>query len=145
MTTQFPIGHTTPQALVPSPPTARAGTPAAMKATINGRRLALAILLCVTAVGSAAAQSFNEDIWMRAGTQASRARFDNEVLQARTDGTIKRWAPTLVEVPLRSGRSRLHALRAYPIDADSSIRPTVTNEPTNVVRESRDTTLVAGE
>ena len=144
MTTQSPSKHATHQALALSP-TTPAGLPKAMKASINGRRLALTFLLSVVAAGSATAQSFNEDIWMRAGTQASRARFNNEVLQARADGTIKRWAPTLVEVPLRSGRTRSYVLRDYPVDADSSIRPTVTNEPTIVVRESRDTTLAAGE
>jgi len=138
MTTQFSTSYATPQAPVLSP------TMAPARPSITGLRLAFTFLLSVVAVGSAAAQSFNEDSWIRASTQASRARVNNEILQARADGKIKRWAPTLIEVPFKSGRSRAYAPRDYPIDAGSN-RAAATGAPTVVVQASRDITLTVGE
>jgi len=144
MTTQPSTKCAAPQGHVRSPTTAPAGTLKATKSSIDSLRYAFTFLLSVVAVGSATAQSFNDDIWMRASTQASRARINNEILQARADGTIKRWAPTLVEVPLKSGRSRAYPLRDYPADV-ASTRATATSEPAVVGRESHGATLTVGE
>lgn len=145
MAPKFSTRYATPEAQALSPGEASAGTSAAMKSSVNGLRLAITFALSVVAVGSAAGQSFNDDIWMRANSQASRTRINNEILQARADGTIKRWAPTLIEVPLKSSRSRAYAPRDYPADTGSSNRATATTEPTLVARESRDTVLTVGE
>jgi hypothetical protein len=50
-------------------------------------------------------QSSDQDMWMRGNTQAARDRTDSEIRQARSDGTIKRWSPAFVEIPLKHRRA----------------------------------------
>ncbi len=63
---------------------------------------ALSVLLSLFGLGSAMAQSIDQDVTLGANTQATRDRVISEISQARADGTIKRWSPVLVEVPFRA-------------------------------------------
>ena len=67
-----------------------------------GIQAALSILLSVFGLGSAMAQSIDQDMTLGANTQATRDRVIAELRQARTDGAIKRWSPILVEVPFKA-------------------------------------------
>ncbi len=67
-----------------------------------GMQAALSILLSVFGLGSAMAQSIDQDMTIGADTQATRDRVISELRQARTDGTIKRWSPILIEVPFKA-------------------------------------------
>ena len=67
-----------------------------------GIQAALSILLSVFGLGSAMAQSIDQDMALSANTQATRDRVISELRQARTDGTIRRWSPILVEVPFKA-------------------------------------------
>lgn len=67
-----------------------------------GMQAALSILLSVFGLGSAMAQSIDQDMILGADTQATRDRVISELRQARTDGTIKRWSPILIEVPFKT-------------------------------------------
>ncbi len=67
-----------------------------------GIQAALSILLSVFGLGSAMAQSIDQDMTLGANTQATRDRVISELRQDRTDGTIKRWSPILVEVPFKA-------------------------------------------
>ncbi len=67
-----------------------------------GMQAALSILLSVFGLGSAMAQSIDQDMTLGADTQATRDRVISELRQARTDGTIKRWSPILIEVPFKA-------------------------------------------
>ena len=67
-----------------------------------GIQAALSILLSVFGLGSAMAQSIDQDMTLGANTQATRDRVISELRQARNDGTIKRWSPILVEVPFKA-------------------------------------------
>ena len=64
-----------------------------------GIQAALSILLSVFGLGSAMAQSIDQDMTLGANTQATRDRVISELRQARNDGTIKHWSPILVDVP----------------------------------------------
>ena len=66
-----------------------------------GIQAALSILLSVFGLGSAMAQSIDQDMTVGADTQATRDRVISELRQARNDGTIKRWSPILVEIPFK--------------------------------------------
>ena len=67
-----------------------------------GIQAALSILLSVFGLGSAMAQSIDQDMTLGANTQATRDRVISELRQDRTDGTIKRWSPILVELPFKA-------------------------------------------
>ena len=67
-----------------------------------GIQAALSVLLSLFGLGSAMAQSIDQDMTLGANTQATRDRVISELRQARTDGTIKRWSPILVEVPFKA-------------------------------------------
>ena len=67
-----------------------------------GIQAALSILLSVFGLGSAMAQSIDQDMALGANTQATRDRVISEIRQARDDGTIKHWSPILVEVPFKA-------------------------------------------
>ena len=67
-----------------------------------GIQAALSILLSLFGLGSAMAQSIDQDMTLGANTQATRDRVISELQQARTEGTIKRWSPILVEVPFKA-------------------------------------------
>ena len=64
-----------------------------------GIQAALSMLLSVFGLGSAMAQSIDQDMTLGANTQATRDRVISELRQARDDGTIKHWSPILVDVP----------------------------------------------
>ena len=66
-----------------------------------GIQAALSILLSVFGLGSAMAQSIDQDMTLGANTQATRDRVISELRQARNDGTIKHWSPILVDVPFK--------------------------------------------
>ena len=66
-----------------------------------GIQAALSILLSVFGLGSAMAQSIDQDMTLGANTQATRDRVISELRQARSDGTIKHWSPILVDVPFK--------------------------------------------
>ena len=53
-----------------------------------GIQAALSILLSVFGLGSAMAQSIDQDMALSANTQATRDRVISELRQARTDGTF---------------------------------------------------------
>ena len=59
---------------------------------------ALSVLLSVFGLGSAIAQSIDQDMTLGANTQATRDRVISEIRQARADGTIRRWSPVFVEL-----------------------------------------------
>ena len=80
------------------------GELASTKAYVDGARVAVAILLSIVGFGSAMGQSSDQDMWMRGNTQAARERAASEIRQARSDGTIKRWSPALVEIQLKPRR-----------------------------------------
>ena len=63
---------------------------------------ALSVLLSLFGLGSAMAQSVDQDMALGANTRATRDRVISEISQARADGKIKRWSPLLVEVPVRA-------------------------------------------
>ena len=67
-----------------------------------GIQAALSILLSLFGLGSAMAQSIDQDTAFGANTQATRDRVISELSQARTEGAIKRWSPILVEVPFKT-------------------------------------------
>lgn len=67
-----------------------------------GIQAALSVLLSLFGLGSAMAQSLDQDMTLGANTQATRDRVISELRQARTDGAIKRWSPILVEVPFKA-------------------------------------------
>lgn len=67
-----------------------------------GIQAALSVLLSLFGLGSAMAQSIDQDMTLGANTQATRDRVISELRQARTDGAIKRWSPILVEVPFKA-------------------------------------------
>ena len=63
---------------------------------------ALSVLLSIFGLGSAMAQSIDQDMALGANTQATRDRVVSEIRQAREDGAIKRWSPVLVELPVKA-------------------------------------------
>ncbi len=67
-----------------------------------GIQAALSVLLSLFGLGSAMAQSIDQDMTLGANTQATRDRVISELRQARADGAIKRWSPILVEVPFKA-------------------------------------------
>ena len=67
-----------------------------------GIQAALSVLLSLFGLGSAMAQSIDQDMTLGANTQATRDRVISELRQARDDGTIKHWSPILVEVPFKA-------------------------------------------
>lgn len=103
-----------------------------------GIQAALSILLSVFGLGSAMAQSIDQDMALSANTQATRDRVISELRQARTDGTIKRWSPILVELPFKAPLkgSRFEPLATHRADdsgdrfvpGDNAVRSTaITN------------------
>jgi hypothetical protein len=72
---------------------------------LDGARVAFPILLSLVGFGSAMGQSSDQDMWMRGNTLAARDRTVSEVRQARSDGTIKRWSPAFIEIPLKPRRT----------------------------------------
>ena len=99
-----------------------------------GIQAALSILLSVFGLGSAMAQSIDQDMRLAANTQATRDRVISELRQDRTDGTIKRWSPILVEVPFKAPLkgSRFEPFATHEADgnrdrfgsADTAVRST---------------------
>ena len=67
-----------------------------------GIQAALSVLLALFGLGSAMAQSIDQDMTLGANTQATRDRVISELRQARTDGAIKGWSPILVAVPFKA-------------------------------------------
>ena len=67
-----------------------------------GIQAALSVLLALFGLGSAMAQSIDQDMTLGANTQATRDRVISELRRARTDGAIKRWSPILVEAPFQA-------------------------------------------
>ena len=99
-----------------------------------GIQAALSILLSVFGLGSAMAQSIDQDMRLAANTQATRDRVISELRQDRTDGTIKRWSPILVDVPFKHPLkgSRFEPFASHEADgnrdrfgsADTAVRST---------------------
>ena len=73
-------------------------------------RAAVGVLLSIVGLGSAMGQSLNDDMSLRNGNRAARERFQAEIIQAKVDGRIKRWSPTLYEVPLKARRGPVDPL-----------------------------------
>ena len=99
---------TTNQSQPVSAPTAGTGFPGeslSTKVYVAGIRSVFAVLLSLAGIGSAMAQSADQDMWMRASTQAARERTISEVRQARGDGTIWRWSPAFIEIQLKPRRT----------------------------------------
>jgi hypothetical protein len=67
-----------------------------------GIRSAVAILLSFIGLGSAMGQANTDDWSMRANSIATRERIRAEIVQAKDEGKIKRWAPILYTVPLNT-------------------------------------------
>ncbi len=99
-----------------------------------GIQAALSILLSVFGLGSAMAQTIDQDMTLGANTQATRDRVISELRQARDDGTIKHWSPILVEVPFKAPLkgSRFEPFATHEADgnrdrfgpADTAVRST---------------------
>ena len=67
-----------------------------------GIQAALSVLLSLFGLGSAMAQSIDQDMTLGANTQATRDRVISEIRQARADGAIRSWSPVLVDVPFKA-------------------------------------------
>ena len=67
-----------------------------------GIQAALSVLLSLFGLGSAMAQSIDQDMTLGANTQATRDRVISEIRQARADGAIRSWSPVFVEVPFKA-------------------------------------------
>ncbi len=87
-----------------------------------GFKAALTVLLSVVGLGSAMAQSIDQDMTLAANTQANRDRVISEIRQARANGTIKHWSPVLLEVPSRAPRKgiRFAPVSTYQPEGDSA-------------------------
>jgi hypothetical protein len=85
---------------------------------VVGIQAALSMLLSVFGLGSAMAQSIDQDMTLGANTRATRDRVISELRQDRADGTIKRWSPILVEVPFKAPLkgSRFQPFATHPAD-----------------------------
>ena len=87
-----------------------------------GMQAALAVLLSIFGLGTAMGQSIDQDMALGANTQATRDRVISEIRQARTEGTIRRWSPVLVEVPFKAPLkgSRFEPFATHRDEADGS-------------------------
>ena len=69
----------------------------------TGIRTAIGLMLSIVGVGSAVAQTVAGDHF---GEPQQRERVIAELRQAKADGTVKRWSPTLIEISVgRRGAS----------------------------------------
>lgn len=116
------------------------------KVYVAGIRSAFAVLLSLVGIGSAMGQSSDQDMWMRANTQAARERTISEIRQARSDGTIRRWSPTFIEVQLKPRRAGpFVAQRDYPGDPGDLARVTAPSKAPVLVSDSRDIPIAAAQ
>jgi hypothetical protein len=116
------------------------------KLYITGIRSAFAILLSLVGVGSAMGQSSDQDMWMRANTQATRERAISEVRQAYGDGTIRRWSPALIEIQLKPRRPGPYVAQrnSQEVSADPTRTTSATRSP-ELIPHSRDVPIAAAD